>query len=95
MNLTHSLRASALLFACSLAAASAFADTVETKNGSKLVGTITKIDGGDVYLKTDYAGDLVIKQADAQLPQRRGDRHLEGRVVQRPVVAEVVERGDE
>jgi putative salt-induced outer membrane protein YdiY/sRNA-binding regulator protein Hfq len=40
------------------------ADTVATKNGSQLVGSVTKIDGGNVYLKTDYAGDLVIKQAD-------------------------------
>lgn len=64
MNLTHSLRASALLLVCGLVAAPAIADTVETKNGSRLVGTITKIDSGDVYLKTDYAGDLVIKQAD-------------------------------
>ncbi|MEO6002826.1 MAG: DUF481 domain-containing protein [Opitutus sp.] len=59
---THVLRTSALLLASWLVAASAVADTVETKNGSRLVGTITKLDGGNVYLKTDYAGELVIKQ---------------------------------
>jgi hypothetical protein len=58
------IRTFALLLAGALTAVAAFADTVETKNGSRLVGTITKIDAGEVYLKTDYAGDLVIKQAD-------------------------------
>ena len=64
MKFTHMLRASALVLVGGVAAATALADTVETKNGSRLVGTITKIESGDVYLKTDYAGDLVIKQAD-------------------------------
>jgi hypothetical protein len=64
MKRTHIIRTSALLLAGALTAVTAFADTVETKNGSRLVGTITKIDAGEVYLKTDYAGDLVIKQAD-------------------------------
>ena len=59
---THVLRVSAVLLASWLTAASAIADTVEIKNGSRLVGTITKLDGGNVYLKTDYAGDVVIKQ---------------------------------
>jgi hypothetical protein len=40
------------------------ADTVDTKNGAHLVGRITKIDSGLVYLHTDYAGDLVIKQSE-------------------------------
>jgi hypothetical protein len=64
MNLPHTFRASALVLACGIALGSAFADTVETKNGSRLVGTITKIDSGEVFLKTDYAGDLVIKQVN-------------------------------
>ena len=64
MNLTQSLRASALLLAVMVTAVSAAADTVETKNGARLVGSITKIEGGNVYLKTDYAGDIVVKQAD-------------------------------
>ncbi len=40
------------------------ADVVETKNGAHLVGKVTQIDGSTVYLSTDYAGDLKIKQSD-------------------------------
>ncbi|HSY53360.1 MAG TPA: hypothetical protein VK785_02885, partial [Opitutaceae bacterium] len=40
------------------------ADTVDTKNGAHLVGKIIKIDSGVVYLHTDYAGDLAIKQSE-------------------------------
>lgn len=47
-----------------LALATVHADVVETKSGARLVGTITKIDGGVVFLKTDYAGDLTIKQSE-------------------------------
>ncbi|MBI5382080.1 MAG: DUF481 domain-containing protein [Opitutae bacterium] len=40
------------------------ADVVETKNGAKLVGKITKIDSGAITLSTTYAGDLAIKQTE-------------------------------
>jgi hypothetical protein len=40
------------------------ADTVETKNGAKLVGKVTKIDAGAVTLDTNYAGTLTIKQSE-------------------------------
>ncbi|HTJ79511.1 MAG TPA: DUF481 domain-containing protein [Rariglobus sp.] len=40
------------------------ADVVETKNGARLVGKITKIDGSTVTLTTDYAGSLSIKQGE-------------------------------
>jgi putative salt-induced outer membrane protein YdiY len=40
------------------------ADIVETKDGSRIVGKITKIDGGSVYVDTSYAGSLVIKQSE-------------------------------
>jgi putative salt-induced outer membrane protein YdiY len=55
-----------LLAACAmLAAASALlADVVETKNGARLVGTVTKIDGSHVTLATEYAGTLTIKQSE-------------------------------
>jgi putative salt-induced outer membrane protein YdiY len=39
-------------------------DTVDTKNGAHLIGKIIKIDSGIVYLHTDYAGDLEIKQSE-------------------------------
>lgn len=64
MKLTHIIRASAVLILGAFSVSPAFADTVETKNGARLVGSVTKIDSGNVYLKTDYAGDIVIKQSD-------------------------------
>jgi hypothetical protein len=44
--------------------AALLADTVETRNGSRIVGKIDKIDGGSVVVTTDYAGTLTIKQAE-------------------------------
>lgn len=52
----------ALLFVC--VPAMTLADVVETKNGAKLVGTVTAISGGNVTLQTDYAGTLTIKQSE-------------------------------
>lgn len=40
------------------------ADIVETKNGARLTGTVTKVDGGTITLVTDYAGTLSIKQSE-------------------------------
>lgn len=37
------------------------ADVIETKNGARLVGTITDVDGTNVVLSTDYAGDIKVK----------------------------------
>jgi putative salt-induced outer membrane protein YdiY/small nuclear ribonucleoprotein (snRNP)-like protein len=42
----------------------AFADVVETKNGSRLVGKVVKIDGTVVVLSTEYAGEIKVKQSD-------------------------------
>lgn len=64
MKLSTTLRNLLILAGFSLAALSALADTVETKNGSRIVGKITKIDDGKIYVKTDYAGDLTIKQSE-------------------------------
>jgi hypothetical protein len=38
------------------------ADVIETKSGARIVGKITKIDGGSVTVTTDFAGVIVIKQ---------------------------------
>ncbi|HWA08668.1 MAG TPA: DUF481 domain-containing protein [Opitutaceae bacterium] len=38
------------------------ADVVETQNGARIVGKITKIDAGSVVLDTDYAGTVTVKQ---------------------------------
>lgn len=40
------------------------ADVVETKNGARIVGSVVKIEGGSILMKTDYAGDLTIKQSE-------------------------------
>ncbi len=53
-----------LLLAAVLAASvPALADTVVTTDGARLIGKITKVDGGEIVLKTDYAGTLTISQA--------------------------------
>lgn len=46
------------------ASASVFADTVEIKNGARIVGKITKIDAGSVEVDTTFAGKITIKQAE-------------------------------
>jgi len=40
------------------------ADVVETKNGARIVGKVTKIEDGKIFVSTDFAGDLVIKQSE-------------------------------
>lgn len=51
-------------FAAAGVASALIADTVTVKDGSKLVGTVTKIDAGSVTLATAYAGELKIKQSE-------------------------------
>jgi putative salt-induced outer membrane protein YdiY len=53
-----------LILALALGAMSAaMADTVVTTDGARLTGKIVKADGGDIVLKTDYAGTITISQA--------------------------------
>ncbi|MBC8010938.1 MAG: DUF481 domain-containing protein [Burkholderiales bacterium] len=40
------------------------ADVVETRNGARLTGTVTRVDAGTITLATDYAGTLHIKQSE-------------------------------
>ncbi|MBM3865697.1 MAG: DUF481 domain-containing protein [Verrucomicrobia bacterium] len=40
------------------------ADVVELRGGSRLVGKITRIDGGSVVLATDFAGTVTLQQAE-------------------------------
>lgn len=42
----------------------ATADTVDTRSGARLNGTILKIDAGAIVLATDYAGEVIIKQSE-------------------------------
>jgi len=48
----------------SFSVAAAFADTIEIKNGTRIVGKVTKIDGGSVVVATDFAGTITIKQSE-------------------------------
>ncbi len=49
-----------LLFVLLLATPS-LADQVVLKNGDRLTGSITKSDGKQLVIKTDYAGDVTVK----------------------------------
>ena len=52
-------------FVCvALCASPLCADSIETKNGARLVGTIEKIEDGKITLATDYAGKLEVKQSE-------------------------------
>ncbi|HEU5079517.1 MAG TPA: DUF481 domain-containing protein [Opitutaceae bacterium] len=59
---SHHYFSSALIAA--MLASVALADNVDLKNGTHLVGKVTKIDGESVFLSTDYAGDLKVKQSE-------------------------------
>ena len=64
---THSLQilgVSACLVATLLGSARLAADIVETRNGARIVGKITKVDAGSVFVTTNFAGDLTIKQSE-------------------------------
>ena len=64
MKRNSRIRASTALVAVALATAQLSADVVETKNGARIVGKVTKIDGGSVFVSTDYAGAITIKQSE-------------------------------
>lgn len=88
MNNTRLLPALTALSIAALCAAIASADVVETKDGSRIVGKVSKIDGGTVTITTSYAGDIAIKQSevtaiatDSPVAVRLGDgTRIEGRI---------------
>src|SRR3954469_25774013 len=41
-----------------------FADTVEIKNGARVIGKIGRIDAGTVEIDTTFAGTIKIKQSE-------------------------------
>lgn len=63
MKLTTILKFS---FSFVLGAFVASADVIETKDGARLVGTVTGINGGKITLSTTYAGDIMIDQAEVE-----------------------------
>ena len=60
----HTTRTRFILGFLALGAAQLCADVVDIKNGSRIVGKITKIDAGTIEVSTDYAGTLKIKQSE-------------------------------
>ena len=65
MNAKPALRALAVSLCTALfSVLQLSADVVETRNGARIVGTVTKIEDGKVFVTTDYAGDLTIKQSE-------------------------------
>jgi putative salt-induced outer membrane protein YdiY len=43
------------------------ADVVEIKNGARIIGQVSKIEGGSVVVVTDYAGTITIKQSEVSM----------------------------
>jgi len=65
----------------------ALADQVTLKNGDRLTGSITKSDGKELVIKTDYAGDVTVKFDAIQAITSAGDLNvsLGGKTVVGPV----------
>jgi hypothetical protein len=63
MQFFPSLKTLALV-ALATAAAWVRADTIETRNGARLVGTVKAVQDGSIVLETDYAGPITIKQSE-------------------------------
>jgi hypothetical protein len=62
--MNSSLASRSLITVLALTSASLLADTVDIKNGARIIGKITKIDSGSVVVSTDFAGTITIKQSD-------------------------------
>src|SRR5215207_3290758 len=58
------IRTSLAIALSGLITAQLSADTVEIKNGARIIGKITKIDAGSVVVSTTYAGTITIKQSE-------------------------------
>ena len=88
MNSTRLFRGLIAISLCALGSARLSADMIDTKDGSHIVGKISKIDAGKVVVTTSYAGDITISQSevtgittDAPLAVRLSDgTRIEGRV---------------
>ena len=53
-----------------------FADQIVLKNGDRLTGSITKSDGKELVIKTDYAGDVTVKYDAIQSLTSTGDLNV-------------------
>jgi len=69
-------------------AAPALADQLTLKNGDRLTGSISKSDGKELVIKTDYAGDVTVKFDAIQSITSTGDLRVsmsDGKTVVGPV----------
>ncbi len=88
MTYHHPFRGLFALACGAFCAAQLSADVIETKDGSHIVGKVSKIEAGTVVVTTSYAGDITIKQSevtgistDAPVAVRLSDgTRIEGRV---------------
>jgi len=64
MNLTKPINSICAVALAVALTASAMADVIVTKSGARLVGQVTKIEDGKIYVSTDFAGDIVVKQSE-------------------------------
>lgn len=70
-----------------LIAIPALADQIVLKNGDRITGSITKSDGKQLVIKTDYAGDVTVKFDAIQSLTSTGDLNVTtgGKTVVGPV----------
>ena len=66
----------AVSFLFLLLAIAAGADQVALKNGDRLTGSISKSDGKELVIKTDYAGEVTVKFEAIQGITSEGDLHV-------------------
>jgi len=76
-----------------LLAIPALADQLVLKNGDRLTGSITKADGKQLVIKTDYAGDITVKFDAIQGMTSTGDLHVS--LAGKTVVGPVTTKGDD
>jgi putative salt-induced outer membrane protein YdiY len=61
---------------CLLIAMPALADQIVLKNGDRITGSITKSDGKQLVIKTEYAGDVTVKFEAIQSLTSTGDLNI-------------------
>jgi putative salt-induced outer membrane protein YdiY len=70
MKLRHHSMAAVLAALAGLS--SLRADVIETKDGARLVGKVTRIEGGTVTLSTKYAGEIAVQQSEVAVLETEG-----------------------
>jgi hypothetical protein len=76
-----------------LSAIPALADQIVLKNGDRITGSITKSDGKELVIKTDYAGDVTVKFDAIQSLTSTGDLNVT--LGDKTVVGPVTTSGDD